>query len=95
MSDRYGNPDPIGDVFRNLYGQDAVKGAFNQANYFASGLPFVGGLFTTFDNYRYYNDYLNNRGLSWSDVRYPARLNAGGYGSSVSFVSKNIAKLYR
>lgn len=94
MSDRYGNPDPIGDIFRRMYGDDAVKGAWNQANYLASGLPVVGGLFTTVDNYRYYNDYLKNRGLDWSKVVYPARMSAGGYGSALNYVSSNIRRLY-
>lgn len=94
MSDKYGNPDPIGDVLREIYGQDAVKSAFNQANYFASGLPVVGGLFSTVDNYRYYSDYMRNRGLSWADAKYPARMAVGGYGSTVSFVSSNIKRLY-
>ncbi len=95
MSDRYGNPDPIGDIIRDLYGEDAVAGWFNQANYFASGLPVVGGLFTTYDNYRYYDDYLKNRGINWSDVKYPARMSVGGYGSALSFVSSNIERLYK
>lgn len=94
MSDKYGNPDPIGDIFRSLYGDKAVTSAFNKANYFASGLPLVGGLFSTVDNYRYYDDYLRNSGLSWADVKYPARMSIGGYGSTVSYFSSNIKRLY-
>lgn len=63
--------------------------------YLLSGAPVVGGMVTTYYNTKYYDDYLKNRGMSWSDVLYPGRLNAGGYGSAVSFVSKNIEKLYR
>lgn len=94
MSDKYGNPDPIGDIFRSLYGDDAVKSAFNKANYFASGLPLVGGLFSTVDNYRYYSDYMKNTGLTWADVKYPARMSVGGYGSALNYVSSNIKRLY-
>lgn len=95
MSDRYGNPDPIGDIIREIYGADTVSNWFAQANYLASGLPVVGGIFTTVDNHRYYDDYLKNRGMDWSDVKYPARLSAGGYGSALSFVSSNIERLYK
>ena len=95
MSDKYGNPDPIGDVFRNLYGSDAVDAFFNRANFFMSGMPIVGGLFTAAGNYRYYSDYMSNRNISWSHVKYPTRLSSGNFGSAVNFVSRNIDKLYR
>lgn len=74
---------------------DYIADYINAGVFLASGLPIVGGMFSTIDNARYYSDYMNNRGLAWHDVKYPARLNAGGYGSTLSFVSKNIEKLYR
>lgn len=95
MPDKYGHPDPIGDVFRDLYGNDAVDSFFNKANYFMASAPIIGGMFQAAGNYEYYNDYLGNRGLSWSDARYPTRLSSGNWGSGVAFVSKNIGRLYR
>lgn len=94
MSDRYGNPDPIGDIFRDLYGEDSVSGWFNQAQYFASGLPIVGDLLRSVDDYRYMDDYLGNRDIPWSNVKYPSRASHQSYGSSLNFVSKNISSLY-
>lgn len=94
MSDRYGNPDPIGDIFRDLYGDDTVKGWFNEAQYLASGLPVIGKVLQSFDNYRYMDDYLGNRGIPWSRVQYPSRYSGQSYGSMVNFVSKNVERLY-
>ncbi len=74
---------------------DYIADIINSSVYWASALPVVGGVFTSIDNHRYYSDYLESRGMGWHDVKYPARLNAGGYGSAVSFVSKNLDKLYR
>lgn len=94
MSDRYGNPDPLGDILRDLYGSDTVSGWFNQAQYFATGLPIIGDILHSADNYRYISDYLDNRGMSWSDVKYPSRIPGQSYGSVLSFVSSNIERLY-
>lgn len=61
------------------------------------GVPVLGDFERSYDNYRYYDDYLRNRGMSWSDVKYPTRLNAGlssAYGT-LNFVSKNVMRLYR
>jgi hypothetical protein len=66
----------------------------------------AGGLFTPLgmyhrarDNVNYMNDYMENTGLSWSDIRYPTRTPGysgySGYGGIVSYVSKNIERLYR
>ena len=60
------------------------------------GLPFVGGVFRSMDNVRYMDDYLRNRGMSYSDILYPNRTaGAQGLGASMNFVSKNIVRLYR
>lgn len=64
---------------------------------FIGGVPVLGDFERAYDNYRYYDDYLRNRGMSWNDVKYPTRLNAGlgnAYGT-LNFVSKNIMRLYR
>lgn len=95
MSDKYGNPDPIGDIFRDLYGEDTVKGWFNQGQYLASGIPVLGDILRSFDDYRYMDDYRGNRGIPWSDVKYPSRVSHQSYGSSLSFVSSNIENLYK
>ena len=59
------------------------------------GLPFVGGIIRSMDNITYMDDYLRNRGMSYSSVRYPNRtLGAQGVGASLNFVSDNIVRLY-
>lgn len=68
----------------------------NWAGYIASGLPVVGGFIRSRDNWNYINDYMENRGLSWSDVKYPSRVvgaSTSGYG--LNFVSSNIENLYK
>jgi hypothetical protein len=65
----------------------------------------AGGLFTPLgmyhharDNVNYMRDYMRNSDVSWSDIKYPTRTPGysgySGYGSTVSYVSKNIMKLY-
>ncbi len=77
------------------------KGDYSKARAFVSGMPVIGSAIRGFDNMRYMDDYLSNRGLDWSDVRYPSR-SPGGYSdlgnatsSAVSFVSGNIKHLYK
>lgn len=58
------------------------------------------GYLTARDNTAYMRDYMRNTGLSWSDIKYPSRtIGFGSNGalarSSMSFVSKNIHRLYR
>jgi hypothetical protein len=66
---------------------------------FLGGLiPPLGSYYRARDNTNYMRDYMRNSGLSWSDIRYPTRT-AGysgysGYGGLVSYVSKNIMRLY-
>lgn len=67
----------------------------NQARYIASGLPGIGPIIQAQDNWNYINDYMENRGLSWSDVRYASRLGNSGVGGIMSFVSSNIERLYK
>ena len=63
-----------------------------------SGMPIVGGFFKAYDDLQYMDDYMRNRGLSYGDIRYPSRTPGASLGSAVggglSFVSKNIEKLY-
>lgn len=62
------------------------------------GMPVVGGFFKAYDDMRYMDDYLSNRGLSYDDILYPSRTVGSSLGAAVgggvSFVSKNIEKLY-
>ena len=73
-------------------------GVENQLRLFMSGAPIVGGFIKSEDNWNYLNDYLNNRGIDWADVKYPSRAVGmpalGSVASGVSFVSRNIEHLY-
>lgn len=65
---------------------------------FAYGLGPFGAALEARDRMGYYDDYLRNRGMTWSDVKYPFMLNTGmeRVGSStLGFVSSNVTRLYR
>lgn len=91
--------DQTAKALRSIYGtSDPEVSAYwrNWAGYIGSGLPVIGDFIRSRDNWNYINDYMSNRGLSWSDVRYPSRVvgaSTSGYG--LSFVSSNIEKLYK
>lgn len=63
------------------------------------GMPVVGPFFKAYDDLQYMDDYLGNRGMSYGDIRYPSRTPGASLGSAagggLSFVSKNIERLYR
>ena len=60
-----------------------------------AGLPIIGDIYRSYDNMRYMQDYIDNRGLSWSDIKYPTRTQGmQSFGSTVNFMSKNILSLY-
>lgn len=62
----------------------------------AYGTPFVSDFFRAYDNYRYYDDYLRSRGMSWNDVKYMGRMSgAGSFGSAGVSVSRNLLYLYK
>ena len=68
-----------------------------RAQSFLAGMPFIGPMLQSRDNWRYMYDYMTNRGLSWSDIMYPTKT-AGGVDrtfASLNFVSNNIWKLYK
>lgn len=73
---------------------------WKQAMFFVSSLPVVGDIAVMADSYRSFQDYMENTGLGWSDILYPA-LTGRKFGVSSSalgalnFVSHNITKLYR
>lgn len=69
-----------------------------QATSILAGLPVIGNALRSYDDFRYMSDYVENRGISWTSIKYPTRTVAGvntTFGSGVSFVSSNIKRLYR
>lgn len=90
--------DQTAKALRSIYGTENPEVASywrNWAGYVGSSLPVIGGFLRSRDNWNYINDYMRNRGLSWSDVKYPSRVDGAstsGYG--LNFVSSNIEKLY-
>lgn len=90
-------PESVGNLASVFGMSDASK---NRFSYMFSSLPVIGDFMKASDNYQYMNDYLDNRGMSWSDMKYPTRQSGSGYGSSslrgsYNFVSDNIKYLYR
>lgn len=68
-----------------------------RAQSFLAGMPVVGNIMQSRDNWRYMQDYMENRGLSWSSIKYPTRTVAGvdrTFGS-LNYVSSNIERLYK
>lgn len=74
----------------------------NKFAYNMSGVPILGDLYRWEDNNRFWNDYMQNYGLDWSDVKYPTHLPGNGsLGRALTsgvmaggFVSSNLARLY-
>lgn len=66
-----------------------------------SGIPIIGELLSADQQHEKIEDYLQNSGMDWSDVKYPVLLDAGQYNlyssarSTTNFVSKNIDRLYK
>lgn len=87
--------DPTAKALRSIFGSGADSAIRNQARYIASDLPGIGPIIQAQDNWNYINDYMENRGLSWADVKYVSRLGRSRSGGIVSFVSSNIGRLYR
>lgn len=91
--------DQTAKALRSIYGTENPEVASywrNWAGYIGSSLPVIGGFLRSRDNWNYINDYMSNRGLSWSDVKYPSRVagaSTSGYG--LNFVSSNIENLYK
>lgn len=92
LYDLYGSGDPSFELLeRNAMMQF-------RAQAFLAGFPIIGTMLQSRDNWNYMYDYMTNRGLSWSDIKYPTRT-AAGVDRSVSgflnYVSSNIERLYR
>lgn len=83
--------------FNTKYAYNVDPATANQWLYWAGGLPGIGGFLQANAEYSEFNDYLRNRGISWADVKYPAKrgVNFGrGFSSGFNFVSKNLDWLY-
>lgn len=86
----YSNPGnvPVSSVVddRILYYARAVIG----------GLPVIGDVMEAWDKARYMDDYMENRGLSYSDILYPSMtIGYQGVAGLTNFVSENIVRLYK
>lgn len=77
----------------NLIGQ-LISENENAWKYILGDFPVIGPITRAYDNWSYINDYLENRGLTWDDIKYPTRLGSMGAYGAVSYVSSNIEKLY-
>lgn len=63
---------------------------------FVSGIPIIGDFLEAQDKVRYMDDYVKNRGLSYSDILYPSMtVGYRGVSGLANFVSSNIENLYR
>ena len=60
-----------------------------------AGIPIIGDIYRSYDNMRYMEDYMTNRGISWDDIKYPTRTQGmQGVGATLNYLSKNIYRLY-
>lgn len=82
------------DNFGTVMGLSANQKA--KLNYWAHGIPVIGDFLKAKDQWNHDTDYLRNRGLNWSDVKYTG-MNSSAYtgiSRGYSFVSDNIRHLY-
>lgn len=86
--------DPTAKALRQVFGSEGDAALRNQFLYIVSGVPIVGDIARSYDNWSFLNDYMENRGISWADVKYPTRLGST-YSAVPAFVSSNIERLYR
>lgn len=106
-------PDNFGpwDLLMDLIGQDDYKlsNLFHSGldavdpelapklGVMARALPLYGDVLSARDNVNYIQDYLDNTGQNWSDIKYPGRINLGLNAvvrQGTNFVSDNIKHLY-
>lgn len=80
---------------REIYGTSALNDdAVNQIRYLAGDFGIFGVKpFELYDKYNYMSDYLRNRGMSWSDMKYPSLAKNNG-GMNWSFNWKSAKRLY-
>lgn len=86
-------------AFENLYrvyNDPSRRGDRNRTQYRLSSYPIVGDYLRSRDSERYLTDYMNQRGLSWDDVKYPSLLKGSTLGYRTFETSmKSLERLYR
>lgn len=81
---------------RDLYGSSSVSDDdWNAVRYLFGDVGIFGFKpFKMYDEFNFMNDYLKNRGLSWSDIKYPSIAPKSGSGNwKVS--TKAVERLYK
>lgn len=91
--------DKTKEAMRQIFGTGEMSPFDDRQMYqiksFVASLPVFGDFMRYRDNMSYMDDYLRNRGLSYSDIRYPTRtVGFGSYGGGLNYVSKNVERLY-
>lgn len=81
--------------FVNWYYQPSNSKFDYEVKQFARSLPIIGGLFQAGDNANRMEDYMRNRGLSWSDVRYNGTPFGSTYGGGLANATVSAMNLYR
>lgn len=79
----------------NVYTDPSKRGYRNRTDYRLSSYPIVGDYIRNRDSEKYITDYMNNRGLTWDDVKYPGLLKGSnlGYGTFKTSI-KAVERLY-
>lgn len=87
-------PDPLG--YFQPYWDDMDPRTKYMLRTFASNTIVLGSILQTYDNMKFMDDYVENRGLSYDDILYPSHTQgAQSLASTVNFVSRNIYGLYK
>lgn len=81
---------------RDLYGSSAVSDDnWNAIRYMLSDVGAFGLYpFKMYDEHKWMSDYLKNRGMKWSDMKYPALASKSGTGVKWSLSKKALKHLY-
>lgn len=82
---------------RDLYGSSSVSdNDWNAIRYLLGDVGAFGFYpFKMYDEFNYMNDYLKNRGLSWSDMKYPSLAPKSSAGFHWNVSTKALKRLYR
>lgn len=85
--------DPITLAYKLYVNGNTSK----QMRYATKDVPILGDFSRAWDNLMYAKDYMDNRGISWSDVKYPTlAFGSGGlYGGLIQPSVKSVEKLYK
>lgn len=81
---------------RDLYGSSSVSdNEWNAVRYMLSDVGAFGIYpLKMYDEFQWMNDYLKNRGMKWSDMKYPAIAPKSGAGVKWSLSKKAVKRLY-